>query len=308
MSVAEIDLTGLEGPDADAPDGAREAPAAGTRRSLTGLAPRRAPAVSRLRREARTAGPESEEQRGAGRDAARPDGSGRPAADPDQRGAVVPGPDQGGRPAVPPRPDQGGRAPADPRTGAPVQGRGAPAQPRGQGLVQGRSPQQGPPSARGPVVRRPPPGYRPQVPVRQRPAAPPPRGREGSGPAHPAGAPMAPAAQAALAQAAAARAAMAATQTAGPPEPSPPLDDTLPRYLQLVRKEARVRSDQAEWMAMEVRRINSSRRRRDGVVGERITDNTLIRVALDLLRARGADLGGTTEDELVRSVLRHDPD
>jgi hypothetical protein len=64
-----------------------------------------------------------------------------------------------------------------------------------------------------------------------------------------------------------------------------------------------VRQDQADWLASEVRRINSSRRRRDGVVGERITDNTLIRVALDLLRAQGEALGGTTEDELVRSVL-----
>ncbi len=111
---------------------------------------------------------------------------------------------------------------------------------------------------------------------------------------------MAPAARAALAQAAAARAAVAAS--AAEPEAAA-LDDALPRYLQLVRKEARVRSDQAGWMAQEVRRINSSRRRRDGVVGERITDNTLIRVALDLLRAHAGYLEGTTEDELTRSVL-----
>ncbi len=111
---------------------------------------------------------------------------------------------------------------------------------------------------------------------------------------------MAPAARAALAQAAAARAAMAAS--AAVPEPTA-IDDALPRYLQLVRKEARVRSDQAEWMAQEVRRINSSRRRRDGVVGERITDNTLIRVALDLLRAHAGALEGTTEDELTGSVV-----
>ncbi len=106
------------------------------------------------------------------------------------------------------------------------------------------------------------------------------------------------AAQAALAQAAAARAATA--QRSPVPEAA---DDALPRYLQLVRKEARVRQDQADWLATEVRRINSSRRRRGGVVGERITDNSLIRVALDLLRAQGDALGGTTEDELVISVV-----
>jgi hypothetical protein len=111
---------------------------------------------------------------------------------------------------------------------------------------------------------------------------------------------MAPAAQAALAQAAAARAAL--LQAAPAPAPAP-VDDTLPRYLQLVRKEARVRQDQADWLATEVRRINSSRRRRDGVVGERITDNSLIRVALDLLRAQSEALAGTTEEELIRSVI-----
>ena len=306
MSVAEIDLTGLEGPDLPVPDGAREAPAPGARRSLTGLAPRRAPAVSRLRREARDPEPRIEP------DAGRAGGSAQPPAR-DHRGSPPARPDQGG-----PRTGQGGRPPVDPRTGAPVQGRGAPTQVQGpvsqvpgrapgSAPGQARAPQQGAPGTRGPVVRRPPPGYRPgQVPVRQRPAGPaaPQRGREAGagGPVGPAGAPMAPAAQAALAQAAAARAAMAA-QTAPPPAPTAPVDDTLPRYLQLVRKEARVRSDQAEWMALEVRRINSSRRRRDGVVGERITDNTLIRVALDLLRAQGAALEGTTEDELTGSVL-----
>lgn len=76
----------------------------------------------------------------------------------------------------------------------------------------------------------------------------------------------------------------------------------LPRYLQLVRKESRLRRDQADWLGREVRRINQARLGRAGSVGERITDNTLIRVAVDLLMSRTADLVGTTEDELRDSV------
>lgn len=37
-------------------------------------------------------------------------------------------------------------------------------------------------------------------------------------------------------------------------------------------------------------------------MGERITDNTLIRVAVDLLLARAGELNGTTEDSLRQSV------
>lgn len=39
-----------------------------------------------------------------------------------------------------------------------------------------------------------------------------------------------------------------------------------------------------------------------GGVGERLTDNTLIRVALDLLMQRGDELAGTTDDELSLSL------
>lgn len=79
-------------------------------------------------------------------------------------------------------------------------------------------------------------------------------------------------------------------------------DEALPRYLRLTRKEARIREDQADRLAAEVRRLNQARKHRTGPVGERITDNTLIRVALDLLLADTARLSGTTEDELRNSV------
>ena len=80
------------------------------------------------------------------------------------------------------------------------------------------------------------------------------------------------------------------------------LNAALPRYLQLIRKESRLRQDQADRLSREVRRINQSRQSRNGPVGERITDNTLIRVAVDLLLARAEELNGTTEDALRQSV------
>lgn len=77
---------------------------------------------------------------------------------------------------------------------------------------------------------------------------------------------------------------------------------TLPLYLRLTRKEARIREDQADRLASEVRRLNQARKQRTGSVGERITDNTLIRVAVDLLLDRADQLGGATEQELRDSV------
>jgi len=64
------------------------------------------------------------------------------------------------------------------------------------------------------------------------------------------------------------------------------------------RKEARIRLDQADALAQLTRRLNRAR----GGGGERITDNTLIRVAVDLLLARSDRLGGATEDELRESL------
>lgn len=73
---------------------------------------------------------------------------------------------------------------------------------------------------------------------------------------------------------------------------------TLPRYLQLERKELRIRLDQADDLARLTRRLNRARRG----TGERITDNTLIRVAIDLLLQQSDRLVGTTEDELRKSL------
>jgi hypothetical protein len=89
------------------------------------------------------------------------------------------------------------------------------------------------------------------------------------------------------------------------PEPTevkptePESDDRgQPKYLTLVRKETRLREDQLEQLTILTRKLN---RQRQG--GERITENTLIRVAIDLLLSRSDELSGTKEAEL-REALR----
>lgn len=77
-------------------------------------------------------------------------------------------------------------------------------------------------------------------------------------------------------------------------EASPP----TPRYLQMERKELRIRLDQADELARLTRRLNRARAK----AGERITDNTLIRVAIDLLLQHSDRLTGRTEDELRGSL------
>jgi hypothetical protein len=60
-----------------------------------------------------------------------------------------------------------------------------------------------------------------------------------------------------------------------------------------------VRFDQATALTELRRRLSRAR----GDRSEVITDNTLIRVAVDLLLARADDLHGDTEDQLRASVL-----
>uniref|UniRef100_A0A0C1NIE8 Uncharacterized protein n=1 Tax=Tolypothrix bouteillei VB521301 TaxID=1479485 RepID=A0A0C1NIE8_9CYAN len=64
-----------------------------------------------------------------------------------------------------------------------------------------------------------------------------------------------------------------------------------------MRKEARLREDQIEQLTTLARKIN---RRRKG--GERITENTLIRIAVDLLLSKQQELAGTTEAELYQTL------
>lgn len=101
------------------------------------------------------------------------------------------------------------------------------------------------------------------------------------------------------------------TLTAAEPAPAQPstaadkpkatrAEPSKPLYLQLARKEARLREDQLEALSVQAKRLQ---RAKGTAAGERITDNTLIRVAVDLLITRFDDLAGVTEEELRNSVI-----
>ena len=77
-----------------------------------------------------------------------------------------------------------------------------------------------------------------------------------------------------------------------------PAPGTWVRYDELERKETRLRADQYRQLSDLSRHLN---RLRAGD-GERITENTLIRVAIDLLLDRTDSLAGTTEIALRKSV------
>ena len=81
----------------------------------------------------------------------------------------------------------------------------------------------------------------------------------------------------------------------GPAQPGP-------NYLRFVRHDLRARAEQLEAVAALRRRITADRGRAER--SERITDNTLIRVAIDLLLAHGDFLAGATEEQLRDSALR----
>ena len=72
----------------------------------------------------------------------------------------------------------------------------------------------------------------------------------------------------------------------------------LPKYLRLERKELLIWPEQITNLSILARVLNRNR----GGAGERITTNTLIRVAAALLLSRSQELAGTTEEELRRSL------
>jgi hypothetical protein len=82
-----------------------------------------------------------------------------------------------------------------------------------------------------------------------------------------------------------------------PAAPEPDTDG--PRYLTLIRKEARLRGDQVDQLAQLRRHLSRRRANRDEV----LTDNTLIRVAVDLLLHHADELRGDSEQELLDSVV-----
>ena len=71
-------------------------------------------------------------------------------------------------------------------------------------------------------------------------------------------------------------------------------------YLRFVRKETRLRDDQQNLLTQHARRLNRTR----ATGSPRITDNTLIRVAVDLLLARIDSATGDDEAAILKSLYR----
>lgn len=69
-------------------------------------------------------------------------------------------------------------------------------------------------------------------------------------------------------------------------------------YLTLERKETRLREGQIGELTAHARRLNKAKT----APAPRITENTLIRVAIDVLLSRVDDLRGNTEEDLRRSL------
>lgn len=87
--------------------------------------------------------------------------------------------------------------------------------------------------------------------------------------------------------------------SAVPNEPViPSVGSPTPAYLRYVRKETRLREDQQNRLTLEARRLNRAKKN----PGARITENSLIRVAVDLLLAQISDAEGDDETAIRKSM------
>jgi hypothetical protein len=77
-------------------------------------------------------------------------------------------------------------------------------------------------------------------------------------------------------------------------------DQTTPAYLRYVRKETRLREDQQNQLTLQARRLNRAKKKQ----GARITENSLIRVAVDLFLAKIERASGDDEDAIRKSVSK----
>jgi hypothetical protein len=78
----------------------------------------------------------------------------------------------------------------------------------------------------------------------------------------------------------------------------PPEQRGLAKFARLTRKDTRIRADQDAALTA----LAKTLMRRRPVKAERITENTLIRLAIDLLLTHAQALRGSTEDELRHSL------
>lgn len=84
---------------------------------------------------------------------------------------------------------------------------------------------------------------------------------------------------------------------------APPPARAAAKYARLTRKETRVREDQYVALTLVARALMRNRTDRR----ERITENTLVRVAIDLLLANADQLVGDTEEALLESLTFEHP-
>ena len=77
-------------------------------------------------------------------------------------------------------------------------------------------------------------------------------------------------------------------------------DPATPAYLRFVRKETRLREDQQNQLTLQARRLNRAKKS----AGARITENSLIRVAVDLFLAQVDRAVGDDEDAIRKSLSR----
>ncbi|WP_412074611.1 hypothetical protein ACLF6K_00025 [Streptomyces xanthophaeus] len=87
--------------------------------------------------------------------------------------------------------------------------------------------------------------------------------------------------------------------TADPASAATEIPEQQARWATLDRKEARLRRDQLRSLATLRRQVARARQERDEI----ITDNTLIRVAIDLLLHHADKLSGDTEEQLLKSAV-----
>ncbi len=80
--------------------------------------------------------------------------------------------------------------------------------------------------------------------------------------------------------------------------PVPDVSDAV-GFQDFPRKEARLRDGQLEELERHARRLQRAKTTKGT---PRITENTLIRIGIDLLLAQADQLGGNTEEELRKSV------
>ena len=90
-------------------------------------------------------------------------------------------------------------------------------------------------------------------------------------------------------------------KVAGRPRTSAPQKSvvkSVPPYLRFERKEARLRTDQLTDLTLRARQLNKTK----NTDADRITDNTLIRIAVDLLLSQSDALAGGDEATLRKSL------